>query len=76
MSRTEKFIVELEFDSKVTSDEDLGTIAQNIADSIKHIAGTSGISPDDADYYTQKIYVRPWYLNETKYTGFADTTDL
>ena len=62
------FTVTLTFDSKITSDQDIKKIAENIADSLRHTADTAGISPDD-EHCTYKIEVDNQFLPEAR-TGF------
>lgn len=64
--KTQTFTVTLTFSEKVSSDDDIKKIAENIANSLEHTADTAGISPDDADYYTTKIEVTPQFLPEAK----------
>jgi hypothetical protein len=52
-----KFNVELEFDSKIVSDEDIFEIMTNILDSLVHTANTANIVPYLSDNYTTKITV-------------------
>lgn len=66
--KTQTFTVKLTFSEKMTSDEDIKEIAQNIADAIKHAADTSGIAPEEADGYTTEIEVTPQFLPEAKVT--------
>lgn len=64
--KTQTFTVTLTFSEKVSSDDDIKKIAENIANSLEHTADIAGISPDDADYYTTKIEVTPQFLPEAK----------
>ena len=64
--KTQSFTVTLTFSDKITSDEDVATITQNILNSLVHTANTSGISPDEGDSYTTRIEVEPQFLLEAK----------
>jgi hypothetical protein len=65
MTRSENFIVELTFESNIEKDEDLMTIAQNIARAIVAETNAQGIAPQDGDTYLKEVRVTPWYLNKT-----------
>lgn len=62
--KTQTFTVKLTFSEKMTSDEDIKEIAQNIAESLKHTSHTAGLAPDGADGYTTEIEVTPQFLPE------------
>jgi DNA-directed RNA polymerase alpha subunit len=60
MSRKQVFSVTLTFSEKMTSDEDIMTIANNIAYAIEcEVNRGLGIVPDGADGYTERIMVKP-----------------
>ena len=61
-----QFIVTLTFDGKITSNEEIQQLAQNIADSLKHTSDTAGLTPDDSETYTSKIEVTPQFLPDAK----------
>ncbi len=66
MSRNQTFRVEIEFNGKVQTDEEIMEIAQNIANAIiSDVNHGAGIAPHDGDNYTEIIRVTPQYLNET-----------
>jgi hypothetical protein len=66
MSRKQSFIVTLEFESKITDDNDLMEIATNIARAIKNEADSGmGITTDFSDTYTKSVEVKPQFLDET-----------
>jgi len=65
MSKDLTFRVELTFSEKVTSDDDIMEIAQNIADALKSHANTAGLAPEGGDSFTEIIRVTPNYLNKT-----------
>jgi hypothetical protein len=66
------FTVTLTFDGKITSDEDIKTLAQNIAESLKHTADTVGLAPVESETCTYKIEVENEFLPEAR-TGFEIT---
>ncbi len=66
MSKKLTFIVTLEFENKITDDNDITELGANIAQSIKHTVDTVGITPDQCDTYATKIVVEPQFLPENK----------
>lgn len=64
MSRHLKFEVTVVFSGAITSDEDIMTIAENIAKGIRNQANEQGISPDESDFYAQMVEVKPQFLDE------------
>jgi hypothetical protein len=65
MSKSVSFRVELTFESNIERDEDLMSIAQNIARAIVAETNGQGIAPQDGDTYLEEVRVTPWYLNKT-----------
>ena len=65
MNKTLRFSVELTFADKITDDDQILEIAQNIADAIKHSAHSSVIAPESSDTYTEIIRVTPQWINKT-----------
>lgn len=61
-----QFIVTLKFDGKITSDEEIQQLAQNIAESLKHTSDTAGLAPDGADTFTTEIDVIPDFLPDAR----------
>ena len=62
MSKSQKFIVDIEFSDKVTSDVDIQEIAQNIATAIINEANNGmGIAPSEGDALTEIVRVQGWY---------------
>lgn len=64
MSKFQTFHVELEFNDKIVSDEQIQEIAQNIADALVNEASTKGLAPEDADTFTVRVRVTPQYINK------------
>jgi hypothetical protein len=65
MSKKLTFSVTLTFESAINDDNDILEIASNIARAIKNEANTGmGITTDFSDTYTEKIEVKPQYLDE------------
>jgi hypothetical protein len=65
MSKNQSFRVEIEFNSKIQSDEETMEIAQNIANAIIFAANDgNGIAPSEGDAYTMIVRVTPQYLNK------------
>jgi len=65
MSKKLTFSVTLTFESAINDDKDILEIASNIARAIKNEADTGmGITTDFSDTYTEKIEVKPQYLDE------------
>ena len=65
MSKKQTFSVTLEFEDKITDDNDILEIANNIARAIKNEANNGqGITTDFSDTYTKTIMVKPQFLDE------------
>lgn len=65
MSKKLSFAVTLTFSDKIQDDTCINEIAQNIAQAIKKEAvDGNGITPDYADSYTQKIEIKPQFLDD------------
>ena len=65
MSKKLTFSVTLTFESAINDDHDILEIASNIARAIKNEANNGmGIVTDFSDTYTEKIEVKPQYLDE------------
>lgn len=56
LMKTQTFTVTLTFSDDIKWSQ-AKQITENIADSLKHTVDTSGICPDDVDYFTEKIEV-------------------
>ena len=65
MSNKLAFSVTLTFSDKITSDEDVMAITNNIVRAIEsEVNHGAGISPDESDYYTTQIQVKPIGFDE------------
>jgi len=65
MSKKLSFTVTLEFYDKVTSDEDIVVITNNIARAIeREVNNGYGIVPENGDNYTKSIEVKPQFLED------------
>ena len=65
MSKKLTFSVTLTFESAINDDNDILEIASNIARAIKsEVQNGQGITTDFSDTYTEKIEVKPQYLDE------------
>ena len=51
------FTVTVEFADKISSDEEIQEVAENIARAIRNEANTIGIAPDDSETFTEDIEV-------------------
>jgi hypothetical protein len=59
------FVVSLTFADKITDDQDILEIANNIARAIKNeVENGQGITTDFSDTYTEKIEVKPQFLDD------------
>lgn len=66
MSRKLTFSVTLTFESSINDDNDILEIAKNIARAIKSEADNGqGIVTDFSDTYTEKVEVKPQFIDET-----------
>lgn len=61
MSTTQRFIVEIVTEDKITDDNEINEMAQNIANGIVNQANTGGIVPEDSETFTKIVYVKGWY---------------
>ena len=61
---TQRFIVEIVTEDKITDDNEVNEMAQNIADAIVSQSKTSGIVPEDSETYTNIVYVKGWYSDK------------
>jgi hypothetical protein len=60
------FTVSLTFADKTTDDTDIMEIASNIARAIKNeVENGQGITTDFSDTYTEKIEIKPQFIDET-----------
>jgi hypothetical protein len=60
------FTVSLTFADKITDDTDIMEIASNIARAIKNeVENGQGITTDFSDTYTEKIEIKPQFIDET-----------
>lgn len=51
------FTVTVEFEDKITQDNEISQVADNIADAIVERAQGYGIAPDDSETYTTSVEV-------------------
>ena len=66
MSNKLTFSVTLTFESAINDDNDILEIAKNIARAIKSEADNGyGITTDFSDTYTERVEVKPQYIDET-----------
>jgi|TARA_R110000851_G_scaffold196444_4_gene347435 hypothetical protein len=65
MSRkTQRFIVEIVTEDKITDDNEVNEMAQNIADAIVSHANSSGIVPEESETFTNIVYVKGFYSDK------------
>ncbi len=66
MNTTQRFIVEIVTEDKISDDNEINEMAQNIADAIvekcKH--GEVGIVPENSETFTKAVYVKGWYSDK------------
>ena len=60
------FTVTLTFADKITSDEEIQELAQNVANAVTAFADTAGIAPEASESYLTSIEVTPQFLPEAK----------
>ena len=58
------FTVSLTFSGELNTAEDVQHVAQTIAESLKYMADTGGIAPEDSGEYTEEICVESKFLKE------------
>lgn len=61
--KTLNFNVELEFDSKITSDQEIEEVMINILESLVHTVNSSYLVPDNSDNFTKRIIVSNNLIN-------------
>ena len=64
MNTTQRFMVEIVTEDKITDDNEINEMAQNIADAIVSHANTSGITPEASETFTKIVYVKGWYSDK------------
>lgn len=73
MSKKLSFTVTLTFSDKIQDDTCINEIAQNIVRAIKSEANNGmGITPDYSDSYTEKIEVKPQFLDDVVEVNVID----
>jgi len=65
MHKSLTFSVEITFADKITDDDQILEIAQNIADAVKQQAQHGNIVSEDSDTYSEIVRVTPQYINLT-----------
>lgn len=61
---TQRFIVEVVTEDKISDDNEVNEMAQNIANAIVNEANTHGIVPEDSETFTKIVYVKGWYSDK------------
>ena len=64
MNTTQRFIVEIVTEDKITDDNEVNEMAQNIANAIVNHANTGGIVPENSETFTKIVYVKGWYSDK------------
>jgi len=64
MSKEVKFMVTIVTSEKITSDDDINEMSQNIANAIVNEAKTAGITPEVTDAFSEIVYVKGWYSDK------------
>jgi len=62
------FTVTLTFSGKITSDEDIKELADNIARGLQDVANHQGLAPESSEEFTKIIEVVPVNFPEAKVT--------
>ena len=65
MSHTIRFQVEIVVSNKITNDDDLNEMSQNITNAIVNQCKSGEITPCESDSYTEIVYVKEWYSDKT-----------
>jgi len=58
-----RFTIELEFEDKISTDNEISEICINILNTLVHATNTSGLVPDDSETFTRKITVENDIIN-------------
>lgn len=60
----QRFMVTIVTDEKITDDNIIDGMSQNIADAIVAKANEDGITPEDSEALTRIVYVKGWYQDK------------
>ena len=64
MSKTLTFTVSVTFEDKITDDNEVLEVAQNIARAIELECGGMGIASESSETFTRSVEVKPQFLDE------------
>ena len=64
MNKTQRFIVEIVTEDKISDDNEINEMAQNIANAIATYSDTIGITPEASETFTKIVYVKGWYSDK------------
>jgi hypothetical protein len=72
MSRTQTFRIEIEFEDKIVSDNEIMEIANNIGEALSNHVNNSenGLTPKESETFTKYIRVTPQFLNTPIHVHF------
>lgn len=70
MQKRLNFIVEIEFEGDVVTDEEILEVRNNVLKGLVSWADGEGLAPAESDTFTKHIRVTPQYLNETAIHSF------
>ena len=73
--RTINLDVKLRFNQKVTSDEEIQVIMDNVLAAIKNQEGIAGVLPDAGDNYVKSVEVGHKFLGESVKFNFIEEKD-
>ena len=65
MSRKLSFTVTVEFADKVSDDNEVVEVAENIARAIVNECNGEGISPQESETFLESVDVKPTFLDKT-----------
>ena len=65
MSKTLTFSVSVTFEDKITDDNEVLEVAQNIARAIELECGGMGIAPESSETFTRSVEVTPQFINQS-----------
>ena len=64
MSKTLTFTVSVTFEDKITDDNEVLEVAENIARAIELECGGMGIAPESSETFTRSVEVKSQFLDE------------
>lgn len=61
---TQRFMIEIDTEDKISDDNEIDEMAQNIADAIVKKCQDDGITPEASETFVKIVYVKGWYSDK------------